>query len=496
MGGASCISMMLTSAAQKQTAPREKRKGGIMTLDHTQADLETNATQDPQINVALDDQDIKYIESCLRENDYRATHSLLEGLTEADIAQIIAKLGEEDRLILLNDFFDDIPSGSFTYLDPELCKMLFAHLQPRKIATILSQLDSDDALDLVIPLDEEQQNEVMRKLSSTLRLKLEEGLSFPEDSAGRLMQREVVAVPQFWTVGKTVDYLRRAGDDLPGDFFDIFVITPSYHIVGQVPLAQLIRAKRHIKLQELAMKDVKTVQAETDQEEVAHIFRNENIISAAVVDEEQRLIGMITIDDVLDVIDEEAQEDIMKMAGVEQNDLYRAVFSTTGRRFRWLLLNLLTAILASVVISWFDATIQELVALAVLMPIVASMGGNAGTQTLAVAVRALAMKELSSTNSWRIIWKESLIGLINGALFAVISGAVAGLWFQNPMLGVVIGFAMIVNLIVAGFFGALIPIAISKQGSDPAVSSTVFLTTLTDIVGFFVFLGLASAFLL
>jgi magnesium transporter len=233
-----------------------------------------------------------------------------------------------------------------------------------------------------------------------------------------------------------------------------------------------------------------------DQEDVAHLFRRENIVSAPVIDEEGRLIGAITIDDVIDVIDNEAQEDIMKMAGVEQGDFYRAIFSTTGTRFRWLFINLLTAILASVVISFFDTTIEQIVALAVLMPIVASMGGNAGTQALTVAVRALATRELSDTNTWRMIWKETLVGSLNGLAFAVITGAVAALWFSNLILGGVIASAMVINLFVAGFFGACIPIYLDKAGKDPAVASTVFLTTITDVVGFFAFLGLAAIFLM
>ena len=233
-----------------------------------------------------------------------------------------------------------------------------------------------------------------------------------------------------------------------------------------------------------------------DQEEVAHIFRQDNLTSSPVVDNEGRLIGTITIDDIVDVIDDEAEEDILKMAGVDQGDLYRAAISSTGHRFRWLFINLLTALLASLVISLFDTTIKEIVALAILMPIVASMGGNAGTQTLTVAVRAIATRELSDANTWRVIWKESLIGSMNGLIFAALTGFTAALWFGNTMLGIVIGLAMIINMIVAGFFGAAIPILLNKRGSDPAVSSTVFLTTLTDIIGFFVFLALASALLL
>jgi len=238
------------------------------------------------------------------------------------------------------------------------------------------------------------------------------------------------------------------------------------------------------------------VPATMDQEDVAHLFRREDILSAPVVDEEGRLIGVVTIDDVVDVIDTEAQEDLMKMVGVEQGDFYRAIWATTGNRFRWLFVNLLTAILASIVISFFDVAIEKIVALAILMPIVASMGGNAGTQALTVAVRALATRELSTTNTWRMIWKETIVGSLNGLAFAIITGVITALWFSSPMLGGVIAAAMIINLFAAGFFGVTIPIYLDKAGKDPAVASTVFLTTITDVVGFFAFLGLAAIFLM
>ena len=449
-----------------------------------------------QPTASLHDDTILELSQAININDFDLIASFLTDSSASDTADLIAKLRTEERESLLNDFFEIIDPNSFTYLNPELRKLVLLQIGAQRVAYTITRLESDDALDLVVDLDDHFQQEVIRKLSASMRVTIEEGLNFPEDSAGRLMQREVVAVPQFWTVGKTIDYLREASNDLPSEFFDVFVITPAYHIVGQVPLNQLIRAKRNEKLEELSLKDVKTIPATMDQEEVAMLFRHDSLVSAAVVDEAGRLIGTITIDDIIDVIDEEAQEDILKMAGVEQGDLYRAILSSTGTRFRWLFVNLLTAILASIVISFFDATIQQLVALAVLMPIVASMGGNAGTQTLTVAVRALAMRELSAANTWRIIWKESIIGSINGVLFAGIAGLITALWFGNIMLGTVIGLSMIVNLLVAGFFGACIPIIIDKMGSDPAVSSTVFLTTLTDIVGFFVFLGLASVMLL
>ncbi|MBG77500.1 MAG: magnesium transporter [Alphaproteobacteria bacterium] len=466
----------------------------------TPIEVELNAPAPPDETVlptaSLDDDTILEISQAININDFDLIASFLTESSASDTADLIAKLRTEDRESLLNDFFEIIDPNSFTYLNPELRKLVLMQIGAQRVAYTITRLESDDALDLVIDLEDEFQQEVIRKLSASMRVTIEEGLNFPEDSAGRLMQREVVAVPQFWTVGKTIDYLREASSDLPADFFDVFVITPAYHIVGQVPVNQLIRAKRNEKLEELSLKDVKTIPASMDQEEVAMLFRHDSLVSAAVVDEAGRLIGTITIDDIIDVIDEEAQEDILKMAGVEQGDLYRAILSSTGTRFRWLFVNLLTAILASIVISFFDATIEQIVALAVLMPIVASMGGNAGTQTLTVAVRALAMRELSAANTWRIIWKESIIGSINGVLFAAIAGVITALWFGNMMLGTVIGLSMIVNLLVAGFFGACIPIIIDKMGSDPAVSSTVFLTTLTDIVGFFVFLGLASLMLL
>jgi len=310
------------------------------------------------------------------------------------------------------------------------------------------------------------------------------------------MQREFVAVPQFWTVGKTIDYLREAADDLPDEFLDVFVITPTYNITGHIKLNKLIRSKRSTKLETLVDDETVMIPAAMDQEEVAHIFRRDNITSAPVVDDNSRLIGVITIDDVLDVIDEEAQEDLLKMSGVDSDDLYRATLSTSEIRFRWLFINLITTILDAVVISWFDGTIQEFVVLAMLNPVVAGMGGNAGTQTLTVAVRALATRELSRSNMWRAIWKETLVGLLNGVAFAIIAGIPVGLIFHNPMLGVVMGLAMIINLVVAGFVGVSIPLVLKRMGSDPAVSSVIFLTTFTDCVGFFAFLGLATLLLM
>lgn len=443
----------------------------------------------------LSDEQIREITEAVRAQDSDTVHGFLHDLSVADTGDLIAKISDEDRQELLSMYGNLLDPHVFTELDPELCRTSLSSMPPEQVAGIISALESDDALELIMNLEEELQKDILHKLSAKLRVAVEEGLSFPEDSAGRIMQREVVAVPEFWTVGKTIDYLRAAAEDLPEDFFDIFIINPAYHVIGQIPLNKLVRSKRSVKMEELTLEETHPIPADMDQEEVAHIFRRDNTGSAPVVDENGRLIGVITIDDIVDVIDQEAQEDLLKMAGVDQGDLYRAVLSTTGTRFRWLFVNLLTAILASIVISFFDATIEQIVALAVLMPIVASMGGNAGTQSLTVAVRALATRELSGANTWRIIWKEMLVGIMNGIAFAVITGVVAALWFDSTMLGGVIALAMVINLFVAGVFGAGIPILINRLGSDPAISSTVFLTTITDVVGFVAFLGLAAVLL-
>jgi len=457
---------------------------------------EVLGTQSDDTRYGLPDEKIREIIDATRLQDSDTVFAALSQLSIADSADLLSKVSDEDRKELLSMYSDEVDPEVFTELDQELSRAVLSEMPAKSVARLITDLESDDALLLVESLDPDFQQEIIKYLSAKTRLALEEGLNFPEDSAGRLMQRELVAVPEFWTVGKTLDYLRTAASTLPEDFFSIFIIDPSHHLTGTIPLDHLVRAKRSQHLKELVHEDDShPVSAEMDQEDVAHMFRREDIVSAPVVDVSGRLIGAITIDDVVDVIDQEAQEDIMRMAGVEEGDLYRAVISTTSTRFRWLFVNLLTAVLASVVISWFDATIQQTVALAVLMPIVASMGGNAGTQALTVAVRAIATNKISGMNTWRVVWKETLVGTINGVLFALIIGVLAALWFLNPMLGFVIAMAMIINLIAAGLFGAGIPLMLDRMGSDPAVSSTVLLTTMTDVIGFFSFLGLAAIFM-
>ena len=446
--------------------------------------------------LGLQDDEITQILEALDEEDLDKLKFLFENLGPYDKADLIEKVNAETRTRLLSFGAVLFEPEVFTYIQEEVRRQILENMDPSQIAGIISELDSDDALDLILPLEEDFKHEVIRKLSAKTRLVLQEGLSFPEESAGRLMQREFVAVPQFWTVGKTIDYLRAAADDLPDNFYDLIVIDPSYHIAGEIPLHRLVRARRSEKIEALTLDDTHPIPATMDQEEVAEIFRNEDLASAPVVDEDGRLIGIITYDDVIDVIDEEAQEDLLKLGGIETDDLYRSIISTSSSRFRWLFINLFTAFLAAGVISLFEVTIEKVVALAILMPIVAGMGGNAGTQALTVAVRAIATRELSGTNAWRVIGKETAVGLVNGVIFAIMVGLVAGIWFHDPKLGSVIAMAMTTNLIVAGFFGASIPILLDRYDIDPAIASGVFLTTMTDCLGFLTFLGLATLFLL
>lgn len=446
-------------------------------------------------SVGLSDGAIREITDALHDNEAESHIELVKELSIPDTAELLQKIPEDDRQVLLEDKKTEIDPLVFSYMDADLRKSTLSVMTAKQVAKIISELESDDALDLIENLDEDFQQEIIQKLSAKMRVAIEEGLTFPEESAGRLMQREYVAIPQFWTVGKVIDYLRAAAEELPSEFYDLIVIDPAYHVVGEIPLNRVLRSRRNVKIEELTLDELHTIPAEMDQEEAAMIFRREGLNSAPVVDNDKRLIGVITFDDIIDVIDEEAEEDILKLAGVEGGDLYRAVLSTTSSRFRWLFVNLITAIAASIVISFFDATIEQIVALAVLMPIVASMGGNAGTQALTVAVRALATKELSGTNTMRVIGKETIVGTLNGIGFAIIMGVIAALWFGSHTLGFVIAAAMIINLICAGFCGAGIPIVLNKMGSDPALSSTVLLTTVTDVIGFFAFLGLASIFL-
>lgn len=457
---------------------------------------EQDEEEEDEFLFGLNDSDIAEILDALHEGYDDAVVDALHDLSPADAAELLYKITPDERAELLQKHGAAFDPYTFTELTEDLRAPVMRIMSAPQIAAILSELESDDALDLVLDLDPEFQHEIIRLLSAKLRMTLEQGLSFPEDSAGRLMQREFVAIPQFWTVGKTIDYLRAAAPDLPDEFYDIFVITPTYRIVGEIPLSRIIRAKRAEKLEDLKQEETHPIPATMDQEDVADLFRRENLTSAPVVDEEERIIGVITIDDVVDVIDEEAQEDLMAMSGVSDSDIHRTAMNTSLRRSRWLFVNVFTALAAACVISIFAQTIEQIVALAILMPVVASMGGNAGMQALTVSIRALATRDLSSVNAGRVIIKEIMVGAINGAIFAILVGMVAALWFRDGELGMVIAAAMTVNFTMAGLFGASIPVVLNHFDIDPAAPSPILLTTMTDIIGFFVFLGLAAVVLL
>lgn len=413
----------------------------------------------------------------------------------ADVADLIEALDPDRREEFVQTVKDVVDPETFTEVDDDIREAVLDQLEPEELAAAVQQLDSDDALDIVADLDEAQREDLLARLPDADSVLIRRGLQYSEYSAGRLMQRELLAIPAFWTVGDTIDFMR-SSPDLPDEFYDIYVVDPRHRPLGSLALSRLLRSRRGVHIQDIMDEDVTPVPVDMDQEELADMFRRKDTVSVPVTDDRGRLIGVVTIDDIVDVIDEEHEDDMMRMGGLSGDDLYRAAMETARSRFPWLLTNLVTAVLASLVIAQFDATIQQIVALAVLMPIVASMGGNAGTQTLTVVVRALATRELSRGNALRLVGKECIVGTANGVLFAVLAGGMAWVWFGDKALGGVIAAAMILNMISAGLFGAAIPVVLARMKIDPAIASTVLLTTVTDVVGFLAFLGLAAAVLL
>lgn len=423
---------------------------------------------------------------------------LMEPLHAADIADLLEQINAFDRARLIRLYDREFDGEILSELDESIREEVISVLKPAVLADAVRELDSDDVVDLIEDLDVAQQQTILGALEEGDRALVEQALAFPEYSAGRLMQREVVMAPEHWTVGDVIDRLRAADEqDLPDQFYHVVLVDPRLHPVGNVTLGQLMRSRREVRLRDLREETFRTIPATQAESDVAYAFNQYHLISAPVVDEEGRLIGQITIDDAMSVLDDEHEEDILRLAGVgDDSALSDTVMETTRQRIPWLAVNLVTSILASLVIAQFEMAIAQIVALAVLMPIVASMGGNAGTQSLTVAVRALATKDLTSANMWRVIRREVLVGLINGLVFAVIMGVVGIVWFGSPALGYVIASAMVVNMIVAGFAGTVIPVVLDRLGVDPALASGAFVTTVTDVVGFFAFLGLAAVVLL
>ncbi len=422
---------------------------------------------------------------------------LMEPLHAADIADLLEQISSFERSRLIRLYDREFDGDILSELDESIREEVIAVLTPQVLSQAVRDLDSDDVVDLIEDLEDDQQEQILDALEDADRVAVEQALAWPEYSAGRLMQREVVMAPEHWNVGQAIDHLRATPEEeLPDQFYHIVMVDPRLHPVGNITLGKLMRSKRATPLRELLEETFQIIPAMQDEGDVAYAFNQYHLISAPVVNDEGRLIGVITIDDAMAVLDDEHEEDILRLAGVGESSLSDRVIETTKQRLPWLAVNLVTAIAASVVIAQFEGAIAQLVALAVLMPIVASMGGNAGTQSLTVAVRAIATKDLTGSNVWRVIRRECLVGLVNGVIFAVVMGVVGVIWFGSPALGYVIAVAMVVNMVVAGLAGTGIPILLERVGVDPALASGAFVTTVTDVVGFFVFLGLAAAVLL
>ncbi|UTW57006.1 magnesium transporter [Kordiimonas sp. SCSIO 12603] len=450
-----------------------------------------------QTDVHMDRDFVQTLQYALRKDDETKILELLEEVHAADVADILEVLSSGQRTKLIALIGANFPAEVLAEIEGEAQDDLYEQLPNEQIAEAVTEMETDDAVYVLEELDEEDRAEVLEQLPTDDRVAIEESLSYPEDSAGRLMQRDLFAIPEFWTVGQTIDYLRSDSEDIPDDFYDVFIVDPTHKPIGSLPLSRILRTARETTIADIMRRDIFKIEAVADQEEVAYQFSKYHLISASVVDDAGRLVGVITVDDVVDVIGEEAEEDILALGGVrDESGLNESFIEITRGRFTWLFVNLLTAILASAVIGMFEATIEQMVALAVLMPIVASMGGNAGTQTMTVSVRAIATKELSSSNALRVLVREFTAAGVNGTVLAVVSGLVAWFWFDSLMLGGVFAAAMIFNMVVAGLCGLLIPMGLYKMEIDPAISSSVFVTTITDVVGFFAFLGMAALFLL
>ena len=449
--------------------------------------------KDKKVNFEFNKEYIRVVNEKIQNNDALFITNAFKEIHPADAADIIENLNENDRekLIKLNSF--KIDPEVFIELNESIQSEIIKYLSSETIISILKNLESDNAIKILENLDEKNKNIVLNSLPPKDRFALQESLSYPEDTAARLMQREFTAIPSNWSVGQTIDYLRE-NKDLPEEFLEIFIVDNEFKPIGTVPSSKVLRASRDTKMQSIMLETQLSIPVDMDQEEVGHLFENYNLNSACVVDKSNKLVGMITSDDVLTVLKEEAEEDALRLAGVGDEEITDGVFKKTKRRFNWLLLNLFTAFLATWVISIFGATIEQMIALAFLMPIVASMGGNAGMQTLAVTIRALATNDLTKNNFFKTVIKEFNIGILNGLIFAIISALVVQLWFKDIQLSLIISISMILNMIVAGLFGILVPVTLKRMNIDPAIASSVFVTTITDVVGFLSFLGIGAYF--
>ena len=425
------------------------------------------------------------------------TQSFLSDLSSGEIANIIEQLDAGDRKKLIFFLGSSIEPEIILELDKEIRNEIISVVGEHTFLDVVSKLDTDDLIVVLEELDQDKRGQYLKLLPKKSQRELvKKRLKFPENTAGRIMSTNVVSVSASWTIGKTLKFLRQKKELLPDDIYEVYILDSKRKPIGTLNLNTIVRSSSNTIVKDIMNTQFKTIPIDTDQEEIALGFKQNNLISAPVTDKSGKIVGQINHDDIIDIIEEEAEEDLLRLSGVQSGDTYSAVLQTIKSRFGWLLINLFTAIAASFVIGIFETSLKQVVALAILMPIVASMGGNAGTQTLTVAVRALALREITRANALRVIGKEFAVGAINGLIFAVIIGTIASYWFQMPLLGFVIAAAMILNLIIACLSGILIPLILDKTGIDPAIASTVVLTTITDIFGFFTFLGLGSIYLL
>ncbi len=438
---------------------------------------------------------VEQVSQALLLSDLTTLRAVVADMHEADLGTLLEALDPDERPRLISLLGSDFDFAALTEVDDSVREEILEELSAQTVAEGVRDLDTDDAVYILEDLDEADKQEVLGKLTPAERIVLQQGLDYPEDSAGRRMQSEILAVPAFWTVGQTIDHLRQT-DNLPERFFEILVADPAHHFVGSVPLDRLLRTQRPVAIATLVDEDSRAVKATEDIEDVARLFQRYNLIAAPVIDEAGRLVGVITIDDIVDVIEDAADDDVKQLGGVHADEeLSDPVPIIARSRFSWLFINLVTSFLAAAVMSLFEAQLSQVVALAILAPVVASQGGNAATQTMTVAVRALATQELGAWNLRRFFNREMIVGMINGVGFAVITGGVAALWFSSTGLGIVIAIAMVVNLLAAAMAGVVIPVLLNRYKVDPAIASGTFVTTVTDVVGFFSFLGVAAIWL-
>ena len=453
------------------------------------------STGNKKVNLDFNKEFISTFSNNIDNRNVDFINQTLNDLHAADIANLIENLNIDTRTKLIEIESFNIDPEIFIELNESVQSEVLQQLSIDSLTKIIRRLESDNAIKILENINKDTKEKVLKKLPPKDKFLLQEGLSYPEDSAARIMQREFTAVPSNWTVGQTIDYLRE-DKDLPEEFLEIFIVDNDFKPIGTVPSSRVLRTPRDSKMNSIMTEMPVLISVNMDKEEVGHAFENYNLVSAGVVNKENKLVGMITADDVVTVVQEEAEEDALRLAGVGDEEITDSVLLKTKRRFNWLLLNLFTALLATWVISFFGASIEQMVALAFLMPIVASMGGNAGMQTLAVTIRAIATQELSKSNFNRVVGKEFLIGILNGVIFAIITAVIVQLWFKDINLSLLIGISMILNMIVAGLFGILVPVSLKKMNIDPALASSVFVTTITDVIGFLSFLGLGSYYFL